>query len=151
MATIFLFQQSAVAKEKSEAKIAPSAQENVEKNVPRIDDEAASIVRKPKKVSPVHYSLNFWTFILGSYVFLLIFNLSFDFEKKKGIQWFWEAAFTFVAIFTWDKLDVLRENRWFPGVLMEIGVIIYLFYFYFMRNKLKSGTSADDFDDLPKM
>lgn len=116
--------------------------------IPRIDDEAASIVRdKDGKIveekgagmmagkNKSGYSQNFWMLLFGAYLFLLIFNLSFDFKKKNKIQWFWEALFTFLAIYVWDNLDIGRDNSWFPGVILESGVIIYAFYFYFLDKK----------------
>ena len=118
-----------------------SAQNAQGKVLPRIDDEAASTVRelsdsislsKEKNV----YSQDFWVFLLGVYVFLMIFNLSFDLEKKDRLQWFFEAILTFLAIFVWNNLDISRDNSWFPAVILESGMIIYAFYFYFFKKKL---------------
>jgi hypothetical protein len=124
--------------------------------IPRIDEEAAyterSLPAEEKKDSekPVRiidrrpettesgniYSQNFWVFLLGAYLFLLVFNLSsnFKFNSTPGvdrIQWFWVSIFTFLAIFAWDKLDIPRTNAWFPKAVIEIGIIIYAFYLYF--------------------
>lgn len=122
------------------------ASNELSKIVPRIDDEAASIVREDKAEKSVStkillgeeniYSQNFWMFLFGAYVFLMIFNLSFDFEKQRKIQWFLEAFLTFLAIFVWDQLDFERVNSWFPAVILESGIIIYGFYLYFMRKRL---------------
>lgn len=119
------------------------------KVVPRIDNEAASIVREDKAEKSVLaktslgeesiYSQNFWVFLFGIYIFLMIFNLSFSFKAKSNsgveseLQWFWESVLTFLAIFTWDKLDLFRENSWFPAVILESGIIIYGFYLYFIK------------------
>jgi len=115
------------------------------KVLPRIDDEAAYSERPPfaseeasvgKGNNSSIYSQNFWVFLFGTYIFLMIFNLSFDLEKKKEIQWFLEAFLTFLAIFAWDNLDIARDNSWFPPVILESGIIIYGFYLYFMRKRL---------------
>ncbi len=119
---------------------------------PRIDEEAASIVKNEKgevveekgvnsrveKIESI-YTQNFWMLLFGAYLALLIFNLSFDFEKREDLQWFWEAALTFLALYTWDNLDAFRSNSWFPGVVLESGIIIYAFYFYFLDKKLKAN------------
>jgi hypothetical protein len=109
-------------------------------NIPRIDSEAASIVREDgSRRQGNTYSQNFWMLLFGAYLFLLIFNLSFEFEKKEKLQWFWESLFTFLAIYVWDNLDVGRVNSWFPGAVLESGIIIYAFYFYFLDKKTKAN------------
>lgn len=114
--------------------------------IPRVDEEAAYTERYTEEIregktavdNSADYSLNFWMFLFGVYLFLLIFNLSFEFGKRRELQWFWETVYTFLAIFAWDNLDVGRTNPWFPAVVMESGVIIYAFYFYFLNKKLDS-------------
>lgn len=139
-----------------------SAQNVPENTVPRIDDEAAYIekkteikeerndTRKPVKVIErgpeatvleSEYSQNFWVFILGTYLFLMVFNLSADFGETKSIQWFWVSVFTFLAIFSWDNMDASRSNTWFPKLIMETGIIIYLFYLYFFNKNRINSTS----------
>ncbi len=126
----------------------------------RIDEEAAMTVREEIKVSREKmgdenfsesrnlkkeiYSEQFWVFIFGAYLFLLVFNLSFNFQKSQKIQWFWEAFYTFLAVFVWDQLDFPRTNSWFPGAVMEAGIIIYAAYFYFLNNKIKTEKSSVD-------
>jgi len=135
----------------AQAGFAVAASDN--KVIPRIDDEAASIVREDKVEKPFIaevsadkgniYPQNFWMLLFGAYLFLLIFNLSFEFGKKKKLQWFWEAVFTFLAIYVWDNLDVSRSNSWFPGVVLESGIIIYAFYFYLHTKMLEKQASQD--------
>ena len=36
------------------------------------------------------------------------------------------------------KADDGRSNSWFPGVVLESGIIIYAFYFYFLDKKLRT-------------
>ena len=135
-----------------------SAQNISKEVVPRIDDEAASIVRNDvgevveenwKEVeareSQKKYSTDFWIFLFGAYLFLLIFNLSFDFTKTKEAHWFWEFVYTFLAVFIWDQLDFGRSNSWFPGVVMESAIVIYVFYFYFLKKRLNL-----DFEKKPE-
>ena len=144
----FLFQQPVLAKASEtnlQVKVVSPSEEKVEKSIPRIDDEAASIVKEDEVEKPISikapekkgniYSQNFWMLLFGFYLFLLIFNLSFEFGKKKKLQWFWEAVFTFLAIYVWDNLDITRSNTWFPGVILESGMVIYAFYFYFLNKK----------------
>ena len=114
------------------------------KVIPRIDEEAAATIKATNentlKEEKNIYSQNFWAFLFGAYVLLLIFNLSFDFEKKRKLQWFLEAFLTFLTIFIWDQLDFGRNNSWFPAVILESGIIIYAFYYYFFE-KFKSNRS----------
>jgi hypothetical protein len=158
------FANAAVEREIEPQANVPSAKNKV---IPRIDDEAASTVKPARNATPARnasqfeaggqsvaggdlgsesgnlngniYSQNFWMLLFGAYLFLLIFNLSFEFGKKKKLQWLWEAILTFLAIYVWDNLDISRSNSWFPGVVLESGIIIYAFYFYFLDKKLKNG------------
>jgi hypothetical protein len=148
LAGLFSFQQPAIA-QTSETKI---------KVLPRIDEEAASIVKPARNATQSVaggelrdessnlngnvYSQNFWMLLFGAYLFLLIFNLSFEFEKKQKLQWFLEAVLTFLAIYVWDNLDIPRTNTWFPGVVLESGIIIYAFYFFFLNKKLKVNNQS---------
>lgn len=128
----------------------------ISKATPRIDEEAAMTVREKVMVSgeekeivsetrkKATYSEQFWVFIFGAYLFLIVFNLSFNFKKSQSIQWFWEALYTFLAVFVWDRLDFPRTNGWFPGAVMEAGIIIYLAYFYFLNNKIMTEKSSVD-------
>jgi hypothetical protein len=145
----FNFSQASSENNKSETSQNYSNNQSNQEIIPRIDDEAACVVRecKGKNNEAVvakgnafnnKYSINFWTFLFGTYIFLLIFNLSFGFGKKRDPQWFWEAVYTYLAIFVWDKLDPGRINPWFPGVVLESGIIIYLFYFYLLSKKNNS-------------
>lgn len=144
---LFLFGQpvlAGVSETDSETEII-SRGEKMKKPIPRIDDEAASTVKKNKVEKAIYtkvpenkgdvYSQNFWMLLFGFYLFLLIFNLSFEFEKKQKVQWFWEAVLTFLALYAWDSLDIARSNTWFPGIILESGIIIYAFYFYFLDKK----------------
>ena len=120
----------------------------------RIDEEAASIEKNEKgevveetgtvaKKNESQYSKSFWLFLLTAYVFLLLFNLTFNFEKEQKVQWFWEAVYTFLAIFVWDQLDFKREFEWYPGAIMQVGIVIYVFYFYFFRKKMNLDFEKD--------
>lgn len=139
-----------------------SAQNAQLKVIPRIDDKAASTERNTNEIDgnsaeinsrsktdpPMArnksgiYPLNFWVFLFGAYVFILIFNLSFDFEKTRKMHLFWEMAYTFLAILAWDKLDAARENSWFPRIVIETFAIVYTLYYYFFKKKLSAGFSV---------
>jgi hypothetical protein len=131
------FSNSALASgTRLQVKIVPPKKEKTEEVIPRIDDEAASIVREDKNIVGASktdgaFSQNFWVFLFGVYLFLLIFNLSANFGKEKKLQWFWISVFTFLAVWAWDNLDISRNNDWFPAVVMESGIIIYIFYLYY--------------------
>ncbi|MFA5777086.1 MAG: hypothetical protein WC906_01450 [Parcubacteria group bacterium] len=139
MALFGFLNSSLASQERSQVKV-----------VPRIDDEAAYTERNTEEINgnkleidknnnEAVYSQNFWMLLFGAYLFLLIFNLSFEFGKKKKLQWFWEAVFTFLAVYVWDNLDSSRSNTWFPAVILESGIIIYGFYFYFFSKKSLTG------------
>ncbi|MDO8529257.1 MAG: hypothetical protein Q7S18_01155 [bacterium] len=116
------------------------------KIIPRIDNEAASTEKINRNSVDINrdlvvnngnrkdiYPMNFWVFLFGAYVFILIFNLSFDFEKTQKMRLFWEIGYTFLAIFVWDKLDLAKENPWFPRIVIETFAIVYALYYYFFK------------------
>lgn len=122
------------------------------KPIPRIDEEAAMIERerpleRKMETSENKYSTDFWIFLFGSYLFILIFNLAFDFTKTKNFHWFWEVFYTFLAIFIWDQLDYARANSWFPGIVMETVIVVYAFYFYFLKKRLGLEFEKDQLDN----
>lgn len=137
---------------------AASAQNAQLKVIPRIDDKAAYTERNTNEIDRNSaeinsqsknnpsiagnksgiYPMNFWVFLFGAYAFLLLFNLAFDFEKTEKMRIFLEMAYTFLAIFMWDKLDAARENPWFPRIVIETFAIVYALYFYFFKKKLKA-------------
>ncbi|MFH0969523.1 MAG: hypothetical protein V1804_03390, partial [Patescibacteria group bacterium] len=132
-----------------------SAQNAPGKVLPRIDDEAAYTERPaftPKEATADKgdiYPQKFWVFLFGAYLFILLFNLSFGFKSGKT-QWFWEIVYTFLAIFAWDKLDVARNNIWFPKIIAETGIIIYLFYFYHLQKRIEFNSESEKEDSSPK-
>ena len=149
---IFLF--------RTEASLVPGNFKNASPRVspfadptPRIDDEAASIVSEREEVVcasgkavPICASLpaEVWIFILAAYLFLLVFNLSYDFGKAKKIRWFWEGLFTLLAIYAWYAYDGCRTFIWFPLYVMKLGIIIYLFYIYLTVEKLKIEKTKEE-------
>lgn len=113
---------------------------------PRIDEEAASIVREnpeescnPAALAPDCKTLpaGVWIFLLAAYVFLLIFNLSAGFGSAQKIRWFWETLFTFLALYAWYVYDGGRTFIWYPLYVLKFGLIIYLFYVYLLMEKMK--------------
>lgn len=80
-----------------------------------------------------------WVLLLGAYVFLIIFNLSFEFRKRKKIQWFWESLYTVLALLAWYDFDECRQNNWFAQSVIIEGIVIYGFYFYYFSQKIKNN------------
>lgn len=106
---------------------------------PRIDDEAAMIVveEAPSAQAKVCFSLpiEIWVFLLIAFVALLVFNLTYDFERATKIQWGWELALVLLALVTWFIWDECRTSVWFPLSIIKTGVIIYALYLYFFERK----------------
>jgi hypothetical protein len=116
---------------------------------PRIDQQAAETVKDDQgkknyttllKENSACQSLpqGAWILLLGTYVFLLIFNLTFEFGKREKLQWFWEALYTILALLAWYNFDECRQNNWFAQLVIIEGIIIYGFYFYFFDQKIKN-------------
>jgi len=103
---------------------------------PRIDSEAAAIVRE-KKAERVCVTLpaKIWIFLLTAYLFLMLFNLFYDFEKSNKLHWFWEGLYAILAIFVWVKFDKCGMNLWFPLYVLKLGVVIYLVYLWLYHKK----------------
>jgi hypothetical protein len=118
---------------------------------PRIDEEAASDEKKEDPGEQNYEILlssnghcrtlpqNLWVMLLGIYIFLLLFNLSFELEKRKKLRWFWEALYTMLALLAWYNFDQCRGNSWFAQSVIFNGIIIYSFYLYFWSNKIKKS------------
>lgn len=85
-----------------------------------------------------------WVLLLGAYIFLLVFNLTFEFGKRKKLQWFWEALYTILALLAWYDFDGCRQNNWFAQAVIIEGVIIYAFYFYYFDQKIKINQAQKD-------
>lgn len=144
-ADIFLFrtQASSVAEKSKSAttRVSPFADPT-----PRIDEEAASIVRESaeescaqEKISPTCATLpaSVWIFLLAAYIFLLIFNLSADCGSAQKIRWIWETLLTLLAIAVWLIYDSSGIFIWYPLHVLKFGLIIYLFYLYLLLEKRK--------------
>ena len=125
---------------------------------PRIDQQAAEIVKQDQGEKNYKILLKendgcmslpqgAWILLLGTYVFLLIFNLTFEFGKRKKIQWFWESLYTILALLAWYNFDECRKNNWFPQLVIIEGIIIYSFYLFYFSNhtkKIQSKTEDND-------
>lgn len=108
---------------------------------PRIDEEAAAIVRENKSTSEcVTLPAKIWIFILMAYLFLMLFNLFYDFEKSNNIHWFWEGFYTILTIFAWTNFDKCGVNLWFPLYVLKLGTVIYLAYLYLYYKKKEIQT-----------
>ncbi len=127
-------------------KIIAQETSSIDAGAPKIDDEAASIAREEKKDTNNSaaktipacstFPQGFWVFLLGAYVFLIFFNLSYDFAGSQKVHWFWEALYTVLALLAWYNFDQCRTNNWFAQSVFVVGIIIYAFYlYYFNKNK----------------
>ena len=104
---------------------------------PRIDGEAAMVVKEDGRITSVCQTLppELWIFLLTAYLFLLLFNLFFDFEKSNKIHWFWEGFYALLALGAWHFYDACRQNLWFPLYVLKLGIIVYLVYLYLFYKK----------------
>lgn len=101
---------------------------------PRIDAEAAMIVVEEEEVvSPLPGVL--WVLLLLAYVALIVFNVSYTFEKAVTPQWFWEALYTGAVLVIWYVFDPSRNALWFPFALVKTGLILYVLYIYLLEKK----------------
>lgn len=111
---------------------------------PRIDKEAASIEKTDEGEKNYEILLkqnnhcasfpqSLWVMLLAAYVFLLIFNLTYEFGKNEKLRWFWEALYTILALFAWFKFDECRQFSWFAQSVILEGIIIYAFYLYYFN------------------
>lgn len=117
---------------------------------PRLDPEAAS-KEKMDDIGRQNYLVinlnnkcwslpqNIWVLLAGAYLFLLVFNLVWDFEKSRRIHWFWETFYTLLALLAWNAYDGCRQHTWFPMLILEIGLITYAFYFYFASRRARAA------------
>lgn len=118
---------------------------------PRIDSEAAAIVKKDNKIIPLCQTLpgELWILLLAAYLFLLFFNLFYDFENAWKIRWFWEGLYTLLALFGWYAWDSCHINIWFPLYVIKLGVIVYLVYLYlFYKQKELWPLSIEDLENF---
>lgn len=123
---------------------------------PRIDGGGASVVREERAgrnicaISPMGakscatWPVGIWVLLLATYLFLMIFNLGSTFGKRNTIQWFWEAAYSVLALGSWFLWDGCRENLWFPLYVMALGVLVYVAYLHFFWEKQKQDLGKND-------
>lgn len=134
-----------------------SLSEIIKSGEPQIDEEAAEIVKEDQGKENYEILLegnnhcrslpeNLWVFLLGAYLFLIIFNLSFEFEKAGNIRWFWESLYTVLALLAWFNYDGCRTNTWFAPAVIESGIIIYAYYLYYFKraNRKKKIESSQE-------
>lgn len=110
---------------------------------PRIDEEAASISCKKiaynvEASSCQTLPVKIWLLLLICYLFLLVFNLSYDFNETVNPRSLWEIILTGVFIFGWLYFDKCGVNIWFPLGIIKFGIVIYLSYLYFFEKKGKN-------------
>ncbi|PJA86738.1 MAG: hypothetical protein CO141_03155 [Candidatus Moranbacteria bacterium CG_4_9_14_3_um_filter_42_9] len=113
---------------------------------PRIDSEAAIVVRDGDNIIPFCTTLpgELWIFLLAAYLFLLFFNLFYDFEKSDSLHWFWESLYTLLALWGWYIWDTCHQNIWFPLYILKLGVIIYLVYLYLLYKQKEIQPLTDE-------
>ncbi len=121
---------------------------------PRIDQQAAEITKEDEgeknyaillgeNGNCVSLPQSAWVLLLGAYIFLLVFNLTFEFGKRKKLQWFWESLYTVLALLAWYQYDSCRTNSWFAQSVIIEGVVIYYFYFYYFSQKIKNNQTQN--------
>jgi len=110
---------------------------------PQIDKEAAAVVKSEKTAICSTFPANVWVLILCGYLFLLVFNLAYGYLKNLHVQWFWEFLYTALAMGTWFYFDQCRTNLWFPLYVLKLGIIIYLFYLYFLNEKSQEKADTE--------
>ena len=133
---------------------------------PRIDQEAASVEKETAKenTGEKNYEIlldenrncrslpqNFWLLIFAAYLFLIIFNLLYEFEEREDPQWFWESAYTLLALLAWYNFDACRLHSWFPATILETGIIVYSFYLYFLRKRIPKISVSKDEEKTAKL
>lgn len=106
---------------------------------PRIDAEAASIVVDEDtqiiSSATLVFPGEFWVFLLLAYGALLVFNLSYTFERVVAPQWFWEVLYTFLALLTWMFLDPGAFYTWFPLMVIKLALLIFALYVYLLEKR----------------
>ena len=112
---------------------------------PRIDSEAAMIERVIRS-APACQTLpgELWIFLLAAYLFLLFFNLFYDFESSSATHWFWESLYTVLALWGWYIYDTCHLNLWFPLYVLKLGIIVYLAYLYLYYKKKELQPLSDE-------
>ena len=112
---------------------------------PRIDEEAAAIVRETE-TAPICATLpgELWILLLAAYLFLMFFNLFYDFEKSNSLHWFWEGLYTLLALWGWYVWDQCHQNLWFPLYVLKLGTIVYLVYLYLFYKKREVQLFSDE-------
>jgi hypothetical protein len=109
---------------------------------PQIDDKAASISCEQTAIgnAPVCQTLpaKIWIFLLIAYLALLIFNLTYEFERSSRLRWGWEVLLTGIFIFGWLYFDKCGLNIWFPLYVIKLGAATYFIYLYFFEKNKKS-------------
>lgn len=101
---------------------------------PRIDTEAAMIVVEEQEAVPVLPGV-LWALLLLAYAALIVFNISYTFEKAVTPQWFWEGLYTLAVLVLWYVFDPGRNALWFPFVLVKTGLILFILYSYLLEKK----------------
>lgn len=135
----------AIQKNRIPAKMRPDVLRLSEVRGPSIDGEAAAVVAEENGAScPIAAKTatcrtlpsEIWIFLLTSYLFLIIFNLSLTFGKRNTVQWVWETILTLLGLGAWFLWDQCRTNLWYPLFVISLGILIYLFYLYFFNENL---------------
>lgn len=102
---------------------------------PMIDSGAAVISKENvcqyESVAAERIPAKIWILLIMAYVFLIVFNLTYEFRKSVNLRWFWELLYTLFFLSLWFYYDAGQTKMWFPLYIIKLGVIIYIAYLYF--------------------
>lgn len=83
-----------------------------------------------------------WIFMLIIYFSLFVWRTFSKLEEqinKKELRWKWQAGFVAAAFLIWQIFDKCREYRWFIILAVIGGAVIYLYYLFLFRKRLKGS------------
>ncbi|OGI22165.1 MAG: hypothetical protein A2808_04040 [Candidatus Moranbacteria bacterium RIFCSPHIGHO2_01_FULL_55_24] len=91
-----------------------------------------------------------WLFLLVAYALLLVFNFSYTIRAEGRVMWKSEAVYGLLFIIGWYVFDSCRETWWFPLLLAQVGLTLFLGAIFVLEEKKKRPlTGAREQETLP--